>query len=885
MSSPHGAVVTLAFALLVVVATPAGAAAGLGDATVSPSTVSTGTTTTLDLSVNATAVNTTDGTADANVTVTAPAALDLAGATATAPGVTPNATDATATVDTPDNAVVVSWDDDAGVDAETVSVTVTVSGVAVARTGDHDLTATVDGDGDGATDASGTVGTVTASAATSDRSVTGGDVVYLGEERVDLTRLDGVAPAGESQRFYGTGSDNEGAPATVEDTLVADVTADDGFEVGPYEPAGDADATLVVERPEVTALELAPVDAAADTDVSGSSVPRSVGTLVVEPEFDFEAADDVTVIVENAAGLELTRELTADPTVSTSGASVRLDVSGLSAGTYTVRVEGATDLEHVNRTTTVRLRPEERTVSLSRTRVPRGETAVATVSGPPGDVRHVRVPVDALRDGEPATDATAEAVFGAGSNLVLVAADADATALYAAVLLDDDGLGKVELDTERLATGSHDVEAARNATADAEARVPLTVTDRRLSVTPERSTVAVGETVTVTGTARGADEVKLYARIDGEYAPLYADADTDELAEASVDGGSWDVDVDTRRVVTVPGGYRLAAVADPGEASLGSTGRIAASTLRGFDTVATTTVETVEPSLTASTSRSRVATGVGDEVTITGTAPGPGETVRAYVVSPRGAVDARDVDAADGAFEFDRTDFDADGRYRILLVTAGRDATFGFADEGDAAAVRSELSGSETSAEAVAIVRDAYGGAGVDDRIVALNVTAAAPQVRIETVRRRPAGLVVSGATNREPGTTVLLDVRDGTGVVAAADAAVNASGRWRTTVDVSTVDAGRYTLVAETADASDVRPVRAGGAPPAASSPTATATPAAAAARTATASTGPAATAPTTARTTDRAPETGASGDGFGPLVTLVAAGVALLVALGRRR
>ena len=887
----HTAVAALVVAVLLGVATPAaGAAVGLGDATVSPTAVSTGETATLDLSVNATGVNTSDGTTDANVTVSVPEALDFDDATATAPAATPNATGVTARVDGAANAVVVSWDDDAGVDAETVAVTVSVSGVAVGRTGSHDLTASVDADGDGTADATGSVGTVTASATGSDRSVTAGAVLYLGEEDVDLTRLDGVAPAGSSQRFYGTSGDVEGKPATVDDTLVADVTAANGFQAGTYGPAGDTDASTVgIERPNVTDVELSPADTPGGTDVAGSSIPRSVGTLLVDPQFDFAAADDATVVVENADGLELTGELTADPTVSASGETVRLDVSDLDAGTYTVRVEGATDLDHVNETVTVRLRPEARTVSLSRTRVPRGETTVATVSGSPGAVRHVRVPTGALRDGEPATVATAEAVFGAAEGLVLVGVDADATALYAAVRLDDDGFAKVELETDRLEEGSHEIDLARNATADPRASVPLTVTDRRLSMTANRSTLAVGETVAVSGSARGADTVKLYARVGGEYAPLYADTDTDELAEARVDDGSWDVDLDTRAVVTTDDNYRIAAVANPGEDSLGSTARISESTLRGFDTVVTTAVETVDPSPTASVSQSRIATAAGDEVEVTGTAPGPGETVRAYVVSPRGAVDPHDVDIAeDDAFDFDYAAFDEPGQYRLLLVTTGRDATFGFADGGDATAIRSELSGSETPDEATSVVRDAYGGAGVDDRIVALTVTATDPQVGVETVRRRPGELVVTGTSNRENGTTVLLDVRDGTRLAATADATVNASGRWRTAVDVSSVDDGRYTLRAETVDATDTRTVRVGDASSATPVPTVTAT--ATPMDTPTPTTTPPATDEAAAggetrRATDRAARTETSGDGFGVLPAVTAALAGLLLAAGRRR
>jgi hypothetical protein len=892
----RGAVAAAALALLVALAaTPAtGAAVGVGDASVSPTSVSTGATTTLDLSVNATAVNTTDGTAGANVTVAVPAALDLSGATVDARGVTPNATTVRASVDDAANAVVVSWDDDAGVDAETLTATATISSVAVTRTGAYDLSATVDADGDGTTDATGTVGTVTAAATGSDRSVTAADSsLFLGEEDVDLTGLDGAAAAGERQRFYGNGGAAEGEVAAVDDTLAADVTRGNGFVPGTYALApGSDESVLVVERPNVTAVDLYPGETAGGTEVAGSSIPPSVDTLTVDPGFDFEDADGARVVVENPDGLNVTGELTPSPTVTASGDPVRLDVSDLSPGTYTVRVEGTDDLDHVTATATVRIRPEARTISLSRTRVAQGGTTVATVSGAPGGVWQVQVPAAALSDGESVTVATANDVFGAAEGLVLVGADSEANVLYATVGLDENGFAKVELDTDRLETGTHDVAVARNLTAPDAASVPVVVADRQVSVTPERTTPTVGETVRVSGTARGADDVKLYARVGGEYAPLYEDAETGDLAETSVDAdGSWDVDLDTRAVVTVPDRYRIVAVADPGEASLGSTDRIDESTLRDFDAVGRAPLTTTDPSPSASVSQSRIATTDADEVTVTGRASGPGETVRAYVVSPRGAVDPLDVAVADDdAFDFDYGAFETPGRYRILLVTPGRDATFALDDGGDAVSIRSELSGAETTADAVATIRDTYGGAGVDDRILDLTVTATDPRVSVETVRSRDDTLVVAGTTNRENGTAVLLDLRNGSATVAVGDAEVNASGRWRTTVDVADVAPGEYTLRTETGDASDVRTVRVGVAStPAATAtttPTATPTesPTTTPAPTVTPRSETAAAAGGTRSATARTARTETAGDGFGA-VTVVAALAALLVIVARRR
>jgi hypothetical protein len=881
------------FACLVLVAVPAaGAGVGVGETGVSPTTVSTGETTTLDVSVNATGVNTGDGTAGANVTISAPAALDLSGATTTTSATTPNATGVTATVDAGANAVVVSWDDDGGVATETVSVSVSVGGVAVGRTGDHEMTATVDADGDGTTDASGAVGTVTATATNSDRSVTTtGSTLYLGEEDVDLTGLDGVSRAGESDRFRGVGGDAEGEVATVDDTATADVSLGNGFSAGTYALAVGGPRAFSVDRPNVTDVELYVGDTASGTEVAGSSVPRSVGTLTVDPTFDFAAADEAKVTVENEDGLNLTGELVDDPTVASDDGTVGLNVSDLSVGTYTIGVEGATDLDHVNGSTTVRIRPEARTVSLSRTRVVHGESAVATVSGAPGATRYVRLSGDALRDGESVTVPTANAVFGGAEGLVFIDADGAANVIYAVVSLNENGFARVEVETDRLAEGDHDVAVARNATADDEATVPLTVADRDVSVTPARSTLGVGETVTVSGTARGADDMKLYAAVGGEYAPLYENVD-DELAEAHVrSDGSWTVDIDTRAVLTVPERYRIVAIPDPGDDRLGSTARLSESTVEDVDDRGTTVVRTVDPSPSASVSRSDVAIGTGDDVRITGRVPGPAEAVRLHVVGPRGGVDSRAVAVDDDDdFDVDYTAFDTTGAYRIVVVTAGRDGTFG-ADGDTTATVEAEVGDSETQREAVAILRDAYSGAGVDDRLVALNVTAAEPRLDIAAVRERGGELVVSGTSNREDGTVVLLDVRNRNRTVAVADAEVNASGRWRTAVDAAILDASRYTLHAETPDANDERTVGVGTTPTGTATLSETPTPdpagMGAAAPTSTPTAAPAGATGGTARATERADraETTGNGAGFGVGSALLAGVVALRLAAGRRR
>jgi hypothetical protein len=168
--------------------------------------------------------------------------------------------------------------------------------------------------------------------------------------------------------------------------------------------------------------------------------------------------------------------------------------------------------------------------------------------------------------------------------------------------------------------------------------------------------------------------------------------------------------------------------------------------------------------------------------------------------------------------------------------------------------------------------------------------------VAVETVRFRNDTLVVAGTSNRENGTAVILDLQRGTRTVAVGDAEVNASGRWRTTVDASGVEAGEYTLRAETGDATDLRTVRVGVVTPA-STPTPTPAPVptptetdGATAATDASSPGSTPTVTPTAAASDgtrdasaRATRTGTTADGFG-FAAAVTALAALLVALGRR-
>jgi hypothetical protein len=877
--------VVVALVLVLVFATPtagAGAGAGLGDASVTPTAVSTGETTTLDISLEATAVNTSDGTTGANATVRVPAALDLGNATVTTRGVTPNATGVEASVDAGANTVVVSWDDaTSGVDPETLTVTATVSDVAVDRTGEHEVTATIDANGDGTTDTEGTVGTVTAET-TGGRSVTTTiSPLFLGEEDVDLTALDGAATAGEQQQFHGVGGRAEGEVATADNAADADISRDNGFIPGPYALQSGTDSTaVVVQQPDVYNVDVYSGRATSGTDIAGSSVSERTGTVTVVPEFDFEAADDVRVVVEDPDGLDITDTVVRDPTVSSSGSPVRLSVSDISPGTYTIRVEGADDLDHVTASVTLRVRSVESSISLDSVSVTRGESAVVSLRGEPDTTTQIRVPTNALRAGEAPTNATAGDVFGGSSGDTEVGADPDEGVLFATTDLGADGSARIEIDTGPLETRSHDIAFATTpiTTATATETAELEVVAPEVSVRAPRSNITIGRTERITGRADGADELKLYARVGGEYVPLYEDVSNDELAETSVTGGSWSIELDTQAVVSIPGSYRIAAVTNPERRGFGPNERIDESTIRGIEGATQVGITTVGPAPSASVSRSEISTNPNDEVTIFGRAPGPNRAVRAHIVAPRGNVTTFNLTAAkDGDFDFSRSDFDTPGQYRIIIVTAGRDATFGFADGGNASSIRRELGTRRTADQTVRTIRDAYAGAGVDDRRLELNVTAFDPSVDIKSVRLlriQGDSLIVSGTSNRQGGTSLGLEL-SGDGAFGTTE--VSQSGRWRTTLDVRGIDPGRYSLKATSANASNVVTVQLGPetasivTPGSTPTPTSTSTPTPTPTPTSTPDDETVAVGSEAARTESNA-QAGTTGDSFGYTTALMA-------------
>jgi PGF-CTERM protein len=260
-------------------------------------------------------------------------------------------------------------------------------------------------------------------------------------------------------------------------------------------------------------------------------------------------------------------------------------------------------------------------------------------------------------------------------------------------------------------------------------------------------------------------------------------------------------------VISIPDTYRIAIVADPvadGTNYVGSDESISNDVYSEFDTATTTTVRTVEGDLTSSVSSSSIAANVGDEVVLSGTAFGQGDSVRVYLVGPRGqfltadgGFGAEAVAVDDNEFEAEYATFEQRGQYIFFVVGQGRDGEYasdiGFGGE--------PLRRGLTPQQAVEIIRDEYSGAGVDDRVVELTLTAQGPSLSVddftENGQVRQEAVTVSGTSNRQDGTVVFVEVFDEDDeLVVSTEATVDgAANRWETSLDLSDLETGTYSL------------------------------------------------------------------------------------------
>jgi hypothetical protein len=621
-------------------------------------------------------------------------------------------------------------------------------------------------------------------------------VVFQGEELnvSQVTRTGGGVVGTETVVLTGLAGDADGLVETIDDPEEADF---ENVETGTYDVDGDEKPEFAVTEPRITSLTLRLDNGA---NVTGGQIPSS-RTVTVHPEFNFASADGVRIRVFDETDTDVTPELTGDPIVAERDGSVTLDFSDEDDGRFRIVAEHRNH-EDVSLRRSLSVGSSELSVNLDRASVTQGERVTATVMGSPGEIAHVRIDESDLETDSATTD-VAERVFRLTSDVTDIVGDSDRGLVAAVVRIDDSGRARVQIDTDRLDTGTAAIEVAAgdDLSARTEDETDLRIGDR--SITANVPTVLeIGSKHTITGSAPRADSVKAYAYVDGQWEPLLADGARNRYAEDDVGSdGRFELTVDTSRVVNYPDSYRIAIVADAVDRY--SSDRVLSGSDLNDLTRTTASVRTTAGSLTVAQSRSVVATGTGDEVIVYGTAFGQGEELHLYAVSPRGQLHVAQTVSIDddGEFEEALDEFDQRGTYEIVVVGQGRDGRFHGGTT--PSSVRSRLGGGEDQSQVLEILEDAYLGAGSDDQFVERSLAAESPSIAIDAIGSddrlpsSPDRLTLSGRSNRAPGTVVDVSVeeQDGGSTVTTEDAAVRTDGTWSTTIDGIDLEDGQYVV------------------------------------------------------------------------------------------
>jgi hypothetical protein len=179
--------------------------------------------------------------------------------------------------------------------------------------------------------------------------------VFVGET-LDVSAVEstgGGALGSDSVTLVGVGGAADGVIETIDDPTDADF---DGFATGSYDVQSDADddAEFSVVQPRVTRVVVRNQN---DANVTNGWEPTGA-SLTVTAEYNFDEADRLDLSVEAPDGLNVTSAVAAGDRITTSGGSVRLDLSDQSDGTFRITVEGS-DLDDASRTVTVRTGPHD----------------------------------------------------------------------------------------------------------------------------------------------------------------------------------------------------------------------------------------------------------------------------------------------------------------------------------------------------------------------------------------------------------------------------------------------------------------------------------------------------------------------------------------------
>lgn len=548
-------------------------------------------------------------------------------------------------------------------------------------------------------------------------SVASGATIFQGEEDVTFRKLDNekeVSPATLSR----TGGSDEGVP------LQMPIPEDQS--TGSYDSNGpdndEADFGVTVQSPSVTMLE---VRNNADNDVTGGVLNTQQDESSIAVDYNYYAAEDLELTVEDEDGLDVTDEILAadqsggayeDGTGNNGPNTLRFDIdpNNVDAGDYTVSVEGVEDLDFGDATESASVTissSNKASLNLAEDEVVQGANLKYTIeNSPEGNYHAVTIDSSDFRDSSSGADA-AKVMRSVGDTVDTgLVVDNDSTTeivddyentsisdvdyAYAIVEIDDgNGVGSIE--TQYLDDSSADIDLyPASDTEDAPDYVnsneeltngsaldgvstdddtDFDVTQGDITLDNPTGAYVVGSEVDINGTANeGTDDVVLYARdnndfelvtVDGEKSIEVDSDDTFEEEDITLSDGDKGGD----DILGLPGTYRLGIIAksDAVNSSGGVKDNIDTSDFnQGVSS--TSSIRVTDTELTASfeTYNGQVADD-DNQIDVEGTAPGK-DNVAAIIIGSRGKVKFQSI-SVDSDDTFDEEDIDISSSDRAVL--------------------------------------------------------------------------------------------------------------------------------------------------------------------------------------------------------------------------
>jgi len=686
------------------------------------------------------------------------------------------------------------------------------------------------------------------------KSIYSGSSVFQGEDDLEFITASGetVDPSSLAK----SGGDNEGE-------ILSD-PVDENASTGTYtQSSGSFEVT--VQEPRISTAEVQFNGDDVSEVASNRAVPDDLRAVA---DWNFGQAELLEVSVFGPDGQDITGEVLTDDTVTSSAgeASVGLDLSDETAGEYRVEFAGAGDLdfEQVTETYEFTLTSDDDVgIEMGSDSVTRGGDIEYTVTGAVNEEYHlVTIASDEFRSG--ITDGgevfrdvgdtetvgfvgyngqTSQELGPRGIN------ETDVAAAFAIVQIDGTEASG-EIDTKLLddasvdiktytASGSGDYYTPANENISVLDDADFEVTEGSVSINSPTGEYTVGDEVTISGSASSADEVRLYARDNGNWQPVTVDGQYSLNVDSSDDFEEEDVVLSEgegtgNSIFSIEGTYEFGVVADADvtrEVTLGSgtSGAIDSTEFTAL-TSERQQVESVTGNLTATveTYGGAVAEADASEVEVSGSAQGQ-DTVVILFIDDRGGVVGEAVDVSDG--EFDSEEFDlrelSQGQVTAHVVSASRDGTFGDGTELPSGATRSADNivsyvsgesgdGAQLQSRLLAVTAEEDGSDDIvrtteflytDDRISVDARDASSQSTRGEAAVGQGQSVQLSGQTNRDPdNVAVRADLLDANGseVSSTTVDSWDASGEFSVSLSTDGLEPGSYEADVTTGDSTD---------------------------------------------------------------------------------